>query len=117
MSETAIDYHDRRFRGVANTPNGQVTAATEFHYRQRGHVFWGTYLGGGIEFGTLLGTVGPRGELRFTYQHIDAGGAVRMGECTSTPEQLPDGRLLLRESWQWLNGDRTRGESIVEEIG
>ena len=111
-----IDYHNRRFRGVTNTPNGQVSPATEFHYRQSGRVVWGTYLGGGIEFGTLLGTVGLRGELAFTYQHIDADGAARMGECVSTPEWLPDGRLRLMESWRWINGDQTRGESIVEEI-
>jgi hypothetical protein len=38
------------------------------------------------------------------------------GICRSTPEILPDGRIRLHEKWQWTSGDRSSGESIVEEI-
>jgi len=111
-----INYHGRRFRGVANTPNGQVSSATEFQYRQAGRIVWATYLGGGIEFGTLIGVVGPLGELEINYQHIDDEGTVRTGQCRSMPETLPDGRIRLNESWQWTNGDQSCGESVVEEV-
>ncbi len=32
------------------------------------------------------------------------------------PEVLPDGRLRLREVWQWTSGDLSQGESVVEEV-
>jgi hypothetical protein len=50
------------------------------------------------------------------YQHVNARGELMTGQCRSTPEVLPDGRLRLRESWQWTSGDGTSGESVVEEI-
>jgi hypothetical protein len=31
--------------------------------------------------------------------------------------QLPSGRLQLHQKWQWTNGDLSKGESVVEEVG
>jgi hypothetical protein len=39
-----------------------------------------------------------------------------LGKCLSTPENLPDGRLKFRESWHWLSGDMSQGQSEIEEI-
>ena len=41
-----IDYHDRRFRSIANSATGDVGAGTVFHYRQHARVVWATYEGG-----------------------------------------------------------------------
>jgi hypothetical protein len=43
-------------------------------------------------------------------------GEFMAGECHSTPEVLPDGRIRLHERWQWTTGDRSRGESVIEEV-
>jgi hypothetical protein len=51
------------------------------------------------------------------YQHVGADDSVRTGLCLSVPELLPDGRVRLLEEWQWTNGDRSRGRSVLEEIG
>jgi hypothetical protein len=32
------------------------------------------------------------------------------------PEVLPDGKIRLRENWQWTSGDFSEGESVIEEI-
>ena len=37
------------------------------------------------------------------------------GRCTSIPRE-EDGRLVLKENWQWLTGDKSFGESEVEEV-
>jgi len=51
------------------------------------------------------------------YQHVSAGDAIRTGLCLSVPEVLPDGRVRLVEEWQWTNGDRSSGRSVLEEVG
>ncbi len=112
----SLCYDGRRFRSAANTPNGEVDAQTVFHYHQQGEVIWATYTGGGIAFGTFAGRVLPGGVLDFNYAHINAAGQPMTGHCVSTPETLSDGRIRLREVWQWTSGDRSRGESVVEEI-
>ncbi len=35
--------------------------------------------------------------------------------CHSVPQILSDGRIELSEQWQWLNGDKSKGSSIVIE--
>ncbi len=63
----------------------------------------------------MTGTVSPAGELDFNYCHVNTAGELRSGRCRSVPEVLSDGRLRLREQWQWTDGDRSGGESVVEE--
>jgi len=72
--------------------------------------------GGQIQFGTLVATVKDDGALDMRYHHVNRDGELMTGNCRSTPELLPDGRLRLHESWQWTSGDGSRGESIIEEI-
>ena len=110
-----INYHDRYFVPVSNTATGEVGAGTVFHYRQQGNIVWATYEGGSILFGTLLAKVDAAGCLDMRYQHVNQAGELMTGLCRSTPEVLADGRLRLRESWQWTSGDYTSGESIIEE--
>ena len=112
-----IDYDDRRFRAVETTASGEVGDGTVFHYRQRSDVVWATYEGGGVRFGTLVAAVNGAGGLDMRYGHVNASGELMTGECRSTPEVLGDGRLRLHERWRWTSGDRSEGESVVEEIG
>jgi hypothetical protein len=111
-----INYDGRRFVPVLNSDNGEVSADTVFHYRQRGDVVWATYTGGQTAFGTLVASVDAAGCLDMRYAHVNAEGELMTGECRSTPELLPDGRLRLHEKWRWTSGDRSEGESTLEEI-
>lgn len=111
-----IDYNHRFFRGVSNSPGGDVDGDTVFHYRQQGDVVWATYEGGAVRFGTLTAVVLQDGRLDMRYQQVAANGAFKTGRCVSVPEILPDGRISLHESWQWLEGGEGFGHSRVEEI-
>ena len=111
-----IDYDDRYFRSVSNSPSGEVDGDTIFHYRQQGDIVWGTYSGGAIRFGTLVALVDKKGRLDMRYQHVNQKGELMTGTCRSVPETLPDGRLRLHEKWRWTSGDGSSGESIVEEL-
>lgn len=113
---SSINYNGRKFRSLANSPNGEVDAQTIFHYYQRENIVWATYQGGAILWGTLIAKVDEAGCLDMRYQHINTSGEIMTGICASTPETLPDGRIRLHETWQWTSGDRSSGQSIVEEI-
>lgn len=112
----AINYHDRYFAPVTTSDNGEAGNETVFHYRQDGSIVWATYKGGAIRFGSLIAQVCAEGSLEMRYQHINDVGEFRHGRCRSRPEVLEDGRLRLHERWEWLSGDGSKGESVIEEI-
>ena len=113
---TAVDYDGRRFRSVENS-SGEVGPGTVFEYRQEGGVVRATYGGGGVRSGVLIATADEEGNLDARYAHVNGAGELMTGECRTTPEILPDGRLRLDEEWRWTSGDRSSGRSVVEEIG
>ena len=111
-----INYEGRTFKPVSNSETGEVGYETNFHYHQTSDVVWAEYSGGEIRFGTLIAKVLDDGSLEMRYQHINTNGEIMTGICRSTPESLPDGRLRLHEKWQWTSGDRSSGESVIEEV-
>jgi hypothetical protein len=114
-SARPVSYDGRTFRSVENA-DGEVDAETQFFYRQEGSRVWATYCGGAISFGTLVAAAASDGRLDLRYQHVNRAGDWREGRCRTTPEQLPDGRLRLHETWQWTVGAAGTGRSMVEEI-
>lgn len=113
----SVSYEGRRFRSVENSATGEVGPETVFTYRQDGDVVSATYEGGGVRSGVLIATADPEGNLDARYAHVNASGGLMTGECRTTPEALPDGRLRLHEEWRWTSGDGSSGRSVVEEIG
>ncbi|MFM2364083.1 MAG: hypothetical protein RLZZ316_2985 [Bacteroidota bacterium] len=111
-----INYNKKTFQPVSNTANAQTSAATLFHYQQQGNILSGTYSGGAIKAGQLLGVVNTDGTLYFFYHQLDKAMQLHSGYCKSVPEILADGRIRLHEEWQWTSGDNTNGKSIIEEI-
>lgn len=111
-----INYNNRRFRPVQNTENGETSAETEFHYLQQGNIVVGTYNGGAIALGNLIALVNEDGVLDMRYQQVNQDGELMTGICKSTPEVLPNGKIRLHEKWQWTSGDKSSGESVIEEI-
>lgn len=112
---TGICYDGRFFVPRENTENGEVDGNTVFAYHQRDNMVWADYSGGEIVRGHLVGTVTENGELDFYYQHINEQKQVRVGVCHSVPRMLEDGKLQLAEKWQWLNGDKSEGVSVIVE--
>jgi hypothetical protein len=113
---STIDYHNRLFRPVSNTENGETSAETEFLYQQEGNLLWSEYRGGKIRKGFLIATVSEKGEIDMRYQQINTDGVLMTGICHSTPEVLEDGRIRLHESWRWTSGDQSSGQSVLEEV-
>ncbi|MDX1349183.1 MAG: n-acetylglutamate synthase [Putridiphycobacter sp.] len=111
-----MNYHNRKFKPVSNSANGLVSSEMVFHYTQHEEVLSCEYAGQDIKHGQILGIVYPDGSIEFAYQQIDFFGQILTGKCETTPEILPNGKLRLHEKWQWTSGDKSTGESILEEI-
>lgn len=111
-----MNYHDKKFRPVSNTPNGETSEETIFHYKQEENILTCTYSGGQIKSGQLIGLVDPEGNIDMRYHQINTKEELMTGICQSTPEILNDGRIRLYERWQWTSGDCSKGNSVLEEI-
>ena len=117
ISSSAIfNYDGKIFVPKINSENGEVDNQTIFKYHQNESIVWAEYIGGDIIKGNLLGTVSEEGVLDFYYQHINKHGQQRIGKCYSMPRVLENGKLELHEEWQWLNGDKSRGSSVITEL-
>ena len=111
-----MNYHNKKFRPVANSENGEVSGETVFYYQQHGNVVSAGYSGGNIAQGHLIAIVDAQGRLDMRYHQVNKQGELQTGFCRSTPEILPDGRIRLHENWQWTSGDCSSGTSVVEEM-
>lgn len=109
-------YNNKIFKPASNSSNGEVDNTTRFHYHQDGSIVWAEYSGGSIKKGSLIATVKEDGSLDMRYHHVNLDGQLMTGKCVSTPETMEDGRLRLKETWQWTSGDGSTGESVLEEV-
>ena len=111
-----MNYDGKIFRALENSASGDVGTETVFQYHQDGNIVWAEYSGGSVVRGHLIALCNIDGDLEMRYQHLNSSGQLMTGECRSTPEVLSDGRIRLHEKWQWTCGDRSTGESVIEEI-
>lgn len=111
-----INYHDKIFKPVSNSANGETDESTAFHYKQEGNILSANYKSKTIQHGQLLGLVNSKGEIEMVYHQINDQGVIRTGKCNSIPEILPSGKIRLHEHWEWTSGDFSKGESILEEL-
>jgi len=110
-----MNYHNKTFRPISNTANGETSEQTVFHYKQIGQILTAEYEGGQIQKGHLIGLVDELGNIDMRYHQVNDKGEIMTGTCQSTPEILPNGKIRLHERWEWTSGDKSKGTSIIEE--
>jgi hypothetical protein len=110
-----INLNHKTFTSLLNSKNGEVTAETLFHYRQKDHLVWAEYAGGDIVKGFLIGQF-QGAQLDFEYQHLNRNDELMTGKCTTTPEIQSNGKIILHEKWQWTCKDFSSGESTLIEV-
>lgn len=111
-----INYNNKAFRAVQNTPNGETSSETVFHYQQEGMILTATYKGGKIVAGHLIGLVDEQGKINMRYHQVNDEGQLMTGQCQSIPEVMENGKIRLHEVWEWTSGDRSTGTSVIEEV-
>ena len=115
MYKMKINYHNRIFKPISNSENGETSNETTFHYKQLGNILTAEYSGGKIKYGHLIGLVDESGKIEMRYHQVNINGELMTGICLSTPEILESGKIRLYENWEWTSGDKSKGTSIIEE--
>jgi len=110
-----INYNNKTFIPVSNTDNGETCSKTVFLYKQDENIITSDYSGGNIKKGHLIGLVDAFGNIDMRYHQINDKNELMTGTCTSKPEILENGKIRLHESWQWTSGDKSSGESVIDE--
>ncbi|HSC53722.1 MAG TPA: hypothetical protein VLC98_08885 [Phnomibacter sp.] len=116
LAQEKICLHRKKMRPSMNSANGQVNEETLFEYFQDGNAIWGTYSGGEVVRGVLIGQMNANRDIRFQYFQIDKEGQFYQGRSKSSTEFLNDGRIALYEDWEWTANKKGNGNSIIEEI-
>jgi len=109
-------YGGRLFRPISSEGESDTTSETIFKYKQKDDLLTGTYAGGSVRFGQLIGTVNMAGRIDMRYHHMTVEGELVFGVCKSIPEEMENGKLRLHERWQWMSGDKSKGRTTLEEI-
>lgn len=109
------NYHGKVFRPINNTKNGETSNETVFRYKQVGNILTSEYSGGEIKQGHLIGLVDESGNIEMRYHQINNKNELMTGICFSHPEKLENEKIRLHENWEWTSGDKSKGQSIIEE--
>jgi hypothetical protein len=110
-----INYNGKVFRPISNSENGETSIETIFTYKQVGNILTSEYSGGKIKKGHLIGIVDEKANIDMRYHQVNNKNEIMTGICKSRPEILENGKIRLHESWEWTSGDKSKGESIIEE--
>ena len=111
-----FSYHNKTFKPLHNSENGEVSEEVRFLYQQEGNILTCSYKGGTIVTGHLMGLVANNGIITMHYHQVNNKEELMTGTCISTPEMLPNGKIRLHENWQWTSGDKSSGTSLLEQI-
>lgn len=107
--------HDRRFVTAGN-PHGVSGADTVFHYRVDGRAITGTYAGGRIGAGHLVGRATGGDRIELLYHCITVDGELLAGWSRGIVGTDAGGGTTLAFEWGWLHGAEGGGESRYVEL-
>ena len=111
-----MNYNNKKFRVVENSENGETTTETIFEYKQNGNILTSEYRSSQIITGHLIGLVAKNGNIEMRYHQVNLKGELMTGICFSKSELTSNGKIRLYEKWEWTSGDKSIGESILEEL-
>ncbi|GAA4273037.1 hypothetical protein U6A24_07160 [Aquimarina gracilis] len=110
-----MNVNNKKFRAIANK-EGLSSQETVFHYFQNKNVITGTYKGGQVLEGFVVGRQTENNKIELLFQCVTTDHELLSGESTGTIIINKDSKLELMFDWSWLNGDRSGGKSHYIEI-
>ncbi|WP_420386341.1 hypothetical protein [Roseivirga sp.] len=110
-----IDIDDKKFVTVENT-KGLSSSETIFHYKRSGQVITGTYQGGAIIEGFVVGKQLNEDSIELLFQCLTNTGELKAGHSRGKIFMRENGKLGLKFDWAWLNGDLSGGKSEYIEV-
>ncbi|MEL6534546.1 MAG: hypothetical protein AAFQ98_04000 [Bacteroidota bacterium] len=110
-----MNLHDKRFVALENE-SGLSGSETVFHYFQQGEVITGTYQGGAILEGSIVGKKVAEDKIELLFQCLTQDKELKVGQSEGEITEDASGKLQLKFTWNWLNGDLSGGKSEYLEI-
>ena len=100
------------FKAVANSKNGSLNTETTMRFTSDDDdLIIGSYSGGTIIAGHVLGKRLSDSEIEMLYQGATVNGQVQAGKAHAKFRPNADGRMSMYLEWQWLTGERSSGQS------
>lgn len=112
---TNLNIHNKKFSTTKNK-NGLSSNDTIFHYFQDGKTITGTYKGGEIKEGFIVGKQIADNKIELLFQCLTTNGDLKTGSSTGIISKHKTGKIQLNFDWIWLNGDLSGGTSEYIEI-
>lgn len=111
----SIGISGKRFVTTGN-PHGVSGADTVFEYHVDGDQIRGTYAGGRVVTGYVVGKVTGADTIATLYQCITTEGELMAGWGRGRVSRNDDGLVELFFEWAWFTGDQSGGTSAYVEI-
>jgi hypothetical protein len=115
--EGAVNLAGKVFRAVSNSKNGHLNSETEMRFTTDDGIVVGTYGGGTIVVGHVLARRTSATELEMLYQGATRDGIQSAGSAHATFSVDSEGQMHMHLNWQWLTGDRSKGQSEWVLVG
>jgi hypothetical protein len=110
-----IDIDNKRFVTTGNE-HGVSGTDTVFEYQIHGQQITGTYGGGRIAKGHLVGRVTGPNRIELLFQCVTHDGELMAGQSQGRISRNARGLVELHFDWAWLTGDRSGGQSSYVEL-
>src|SRR5688500_6379593 len=98
------------FRAVSNSKHGSINTETEMHFTSDEGIVIGSYAGGSVTTGHVIGKRVSDAEIEMLYQSATSGGEIQAGRAHGRFELDEEGRMHMYLDWQWLTGDGATGQ-------
>lgn len=99
------------FRAVSNSRHGSINTETEMHFTSDDGIVIGSYGGGTVITGHVIGKHVGDSEIEMLYHSVSADGTIQAGKAHGRFALDREGRMHMYLDWQWLTGDGSRGQS------
>lgn len=113
---TLVQQLDGRHFVSTENAHGLSTAATTFQYFVDGESITGSYHGGEIAAGQIIGKITGPTTMELLFQCRTVDGQLLSGQSSGRICRNHDGLLTIDFDWFWLTGDRSGGTSHYIEI-
>ena len=109
-----LSIHNKQFIVTANK-SGLSNEETIFHYYEQDGIIIGTYCGGEIVKGQIIGKRLLNNCLELVFQCVTKEGELKSGQSKGVISKNSIGKIALSFDWKWLNGDLSGGKSFYQE--
>ena len=108
------NFNNKKFKLIENSEKGETSSETIFYYKQNENLVTADYKGGTILYGKIIATI-KNDELNMLYQCVTTNNELKSGKAIAKISKK-DNRIELSLNWEWLNGDKSKGQSKYIEI-